>query len=163
MPTPTGPVTLGDVIREDKLLWVYCRDCYHERDVNPANVPLPADTSVAGNWKEDEMLAVRVTGSGNKAGVLSQVAWWRCDAVAQQTSRMTMIVVVGHGAEGLVLAHQRHNAGSTNSKAITKNKSTVPMMIVRRTKTSGSLSPLIASNASASRCYRATSCARTET
>jgi hypothetical protein len=22
MPTPTGPVTLGDLIREDKLLWV---------------------------------------------------------------------------------------------------------------------------------------------
>jgi hypothetical protein len=26
--------------------WVYCRDCCHERDVNPANVPLPADTPV---------------------------------------------------------------------------------------------------------------------
>ena len=46
MPTPTGPVTLGDLIREDKLLWVYCRECCHERDVNPANVPLPADTPV---------------------------------------------------------------------------------------------------------------------
>jgi hypothetical protein len=44
MTDPTGPVTLGDLIREDKLLWVYCRDCCHERDVNPANVPLPADT-----------------------------------------------------------------------------------------------------------------------
>ena len=28
MPAPTGPVTLGDLIREDKLLWVYCCDCY---------------------------------------------------------------------------------------------------------------------------------------
>ena len=46
MPHPTGPVTLGDLIREDKLLWVYCRECCHERDVNPANVPLPADTAV---------------------------------------------------------------------------------------------------------------------
>ncbi len=46
MPTPTGPVTLGDLIREDKLLWVYCRECHHERDVNPANVPLAADTPV---------------------------------------------------------------------------------------------------------------------
>jgi len=34
------------MIREDKLLWVYCRDCGHERDVNPANVPLPGDTPV---------------------------------------------------------------------------------------------------------------------
>src|SRR5436190_10635586 len=41
-----GPVTLGDLIGADKLLWVYCRDCCHERDLNPANVPLPADTPV---------------------------------------------------------------------------------------------------------------------
>ncbi len=46
MPEPAGPVTLGDLIREDKLLWVYCRECCRERDVNPANVPLPADTPV---------------------------------------------------------------------------------------------------------------------
>ena len=46
MPAPTGPVTLGDLIREDKLLWVYCCDCYHERDVNPATVPLPPETPV---------------------------------------------------------------------------------------------------------------------
>jgi len=47
MPDPTYPVTLGDLVREDKLLWVYCCDCYHERDVNPATVPLPAETPVA--------------------------------------------------------------------------------------------------------------------
>src|SRR5579871_2959828 len=46
MPAPTGPVTLRDLIREDKLLCVYCRDCHHERDINPANVPLSADTAV---------------------------------------------------------------------------------------------------------------------
>ena len=46
MPDPTGSVALGDLVREDKLLWVYCRECCHERDVNPANVPLPADTPV---------------------------------------------------------------------------------------------------------------------
>ncbi len=40
------PVTLRDLIRDDKLLWVYCRDCGHERDVNPSNVPLPGDTPV---------------------------------------------------------------------------------------------------------------------
>ena len=33
-------------MREDKLLWVYCRECYHERDVNPATVPLPPETPV---------------------------------------------------------------------------------------------------------------------
>ncbi len=46
MPDPAGPVTLGDLIREDKLLWVYCRDCCHERDVNSANVPLPTEMPV---------------------------------------------------------------------------------------------------------------------
>jgi len=29
MSDPTGPVTLGDLVRDDKLLWVYCCDCYH--------------------------------------------------------------------------------------------------------------------------------------
>ena len=42
----TGPVTLGDLARDGKLLWVYCRDCCHERDVTPASVPLPGDTPV---------------------------------------------------------------------------------------------------------------------
>jgi cytochrome c1 len=42
----TGPVTLGDLIRGDKLLWVYCTACGHERDVSPKTVPLPAEISV---------------------------------------------------------------------------------------------------------------------
>ena len=42
----TAPVTLADLIEADKLLWVHCNDCCHERDVNPANVPLPGDTPV---------------------------------------------------------------------------------------------------------------------
>jgi hypothetical protein len=45
-PGLTGPVTLGDLVREDKLLWVYCCDCYHERDVDPATIPLPGDAPV---------------------------------------------------------------------------------------------------------------------
>jgi hypothetical protein len=40
------PVTLSDLICDDRLLWIYCRDCYHERDVNPANAPVPGDTPV---------------------------------------------------------------------------------------------------------------------
>ena len=46
MPVHAGPVTLGDLVREDKLLWVYCCDCYHERNVSPATVALPAETPV---------------------------------------------------------------------------------------------------------------------
>ncbi len=40
------PITLGDLARDGKLLWVYCCDCCHERDINPATVPLPAETPV---------------------------------------------------------------------------------------------------------------------
>jgi hypothetical protein len=42
----TGPVTLGDLIREKKLLWTYCRDCCRERDLDPATVPLPPEFPV---------------------------------------------------------------------------------------------------------------------
>ena len=44
--THADPVRLSDLIAEDKLLWVYWCDCGHERDVNPATLPLPADTPV---------------------------------------------------------------------------------------------------------------------
>jgi hypothetical protein len=47
MSGPSRAVTLDDLARENKLLWVYCRDCGHERDVEPADIPLPADTPVA--------------------------------------------------------------------------------------------------------------------
>jgi hypothetical protein len=47
MPGPFRPVTLDDLARANKLLWVYCRDCGHERDVEPAHLPLPVDTPVA--------------------------------------------------------------------------------------------------------------------
>ena len=42
----TGPVTLADLVREDKLLWVYCRECCYERDVSPGTLPLPGDIPV---------------------------------------------------------------------------------------------------------------------
>jgi hypothetical protein len=40
------PVTLGVLIREDELLWAYCRECGHERDVTPITVPLSRETPV---------------------------------------------------------------------------------------------------------------------
>ena len=42
----TGPVTLGDLIEAKKLLSVYCCDCGHERDVDPAALSLSWDTPV---------------------------------------------------------------------------------------------------------------------
>src|SRR5512134_1073338 len=36
-------VTIADLIRDRRLLWVYCRDCGRERDVDPATLPLPGD------------------------------------------------------------------------------------------------------------------------
>ncbi len=44
--TMTGPVTLGDLIEAKKLLWVYCCDCGHERNVDPAALPLSWNTPV---------------------------------------------------------------------------------------------------------------------
>ena len=48
-PTPihmTGPVLISDLIRDGKLMWVYCRTCCRERDVDPAAIPLPASHPV---------------------------------------------------------------------------------------------------------------------
>lgn len=36
-----APVTLADLIRYHQTLWVCCRDCHHERDIDPATLPLP--------------------------------------------------------------------------------------------------------------------------
>ena len=41
-----GPVLLGDLIRDGKLLWLYCRECFRERDVDPSTIPLPPDLPV---------------------------------------------------------------------------------------------------------------------
>jgi hypothetical protein len=40
------PVTLADLAREGKLVWVYCTACGHERDIDPATMPLPRATPV---------------------------------------------------------------------------------------------------------------------
>ena len=37
----TGPATLASLIRDGKLLWTYCNNCYRERDLDPASIPLP--------------------------------------------------------------------------------------------------------------------------
>lgn len=42
------PVTLGDLIAEGKLMWTYCLDCCHERDLDPATIPLPPETPIPG-------------------------------------------------------------------------------------------------------------------
>lgn len=42
----TGPVLLSDLIAEGKFLWVYCRSCGHERDIDPASLRLPANIPV---------------------------------------------------------------------------------------------------------------------
>jgi hypothetical protein len=46
MSDPTSPVTVGDLIREDELLRVYCCDRCHERDVSAATVALSPETPV---------------------------------------------------------------------------------------------------------------------
>jgi hypothetical protein len=36
-------VIIADLIRDRRMLWVYCRECGRERDVNPATLPLPGE------------------------------------------------------------------------------------------------------------------------
>ena len=51
-----GPVTLADLVRDDKLGVLLRRG--HERDVNPSTVPLPAE-SRARSGQAHEVLSVR--------------------------------------------------------------------------------------------------------
>ena len=39
-------VVIADLIRDHRLLWVYCCECGRERDLDPAILPLPADYPV---------------------------------------------------------------------------------------------------------------------
>jgi hypothetical protein len=45
------------LIRDRRLLWVYCRECGRERDVDPATLPLAGDYPVPdgaseGKWRQ---------------------------------------------------------------------------------------------------------------
>jgi len=42
----SGPVRLGDLIQDGKLLWAYCRSCGHERDIDPTSLGLPVNMPV---------------------------------------------------------------------------------------------------------------------
>ena len=55
------PVTLSDLADGGKLLWVYCRDCCHEREVDPATAPLPGDTPVPDVGKRMKWYQRRLT------------------------------------------------------------------------------------------------------
>ena len=42
----TRAVTLGDLVRSGRSVWAYCLDCFRERDLAAAILPLPQDLSV---------------------------------------------------------------------------------------------------------------------
>ena len=67
------PVRLPHFMAKDKLLWVYCCDCGHERDVSPATVPLPAKTPVPEVGKH---MKCSVCGS-RKINTKPELSW-RC-------------------------------------------------------------------------------------
>ena len=46
-----GPVTLGDLDQEGKLLWLYCNDCGYEREVLPLSIGLHAEQPVPTTGK----------------------------------------------------------------------------------------------------------------
>ena len=47
-PFTSGPVRLGDLIRENKLMWTYCVECGREKDLKPDTLALPPSTPVPG-------------------------------------------------------------------------------------------------------------------
>ena len=81
------PVTLGDLVRNDKLLWVYCCDCGHERDVNPAMVPLSAETPVPEVGKQMKCSSLRLAQDQHQARAVPR--WRRSDATV--TALTTLI------------------------------------------------------------------------
>lgn len=42
----SGPVTLDDLVRENKKLWAYCNGCGHEVDMDPFLITAPRETPV---------------------------------------------------------------------------------------------------------------------
>jgi hypothetical protein len=82
--TSTGPVTLGNLIAANKLLWYYCTACGHERDLEPSMLPLPGDTPVP-----DVRWSMRCTRCGAKkadtrpelypGGIIAMRERWRSD------------------------------------------------------------------------------------
>ena len=46
-----GPVTIGDPIASGRLLWVYCRTCYRERDFEPVTLTFALDQPVPSAGK----------------------------------------------------------------------------------------------------------------
>ena len=72
-PEPSlGPVTLGDLFREGKLLWVYCCDC-----MNPATIPFPAEMPVPEvgkhmNAPRSRMATIPPAYSSGRASILRE-------------------------------------------------------------------------------------------
>ena len=58
-----------------RLLWVYCCECYHERDVNPATVPLPPQTPVPEVGKHMKCSAC---GKSTRDRSCTLAVSWRC-------------------------------------------------------------------------------------
>ena len=85
----TGPVTLADLVREDKLLWVYCRDCCPRR--KPRYRAATTRNTRARSGEAHEVLQVRIEGGGNETGALPR--WYpgharTAELVALRASRL---------------------------------------------------------------------------
>src|SRR5262249_42358863 len=88
-----GPVRLGDLIRDGKLLWLYCRECYRERDVDPATIPLPPDLPVPEIGKNSvhsaDLASSTVARSCTPAGLKRSEVAAESRLLARRTCRRT--------------------------------------------------------------------------
>ena len=48
------PINLQDLANDNRTIWLWCRDCFHEVETDPLSIGLPADhpvPNVAGRMK----------------------------------------------------------------------------------------------------------------
>jgi hypothetical protein len=101
----TLPVLLGDLIRDGKLLWFYCPECYRERDIDPGIIPLPPNVPVPEIGKHMKCSAF--------LALFSAMAERERERVIQRTKegrRLAMRNGVKMGPPFKLTAHQRQLA-----------------------------------------------------
>ena len=101
----SGPVTLGDLVREDKLLWVYCCDCGHERDVDPLSLPLPPEERAAA-----EELEFKSAGTGSDKNELRPQVQHLRPRGRQCPASTAVIATVAYCATGISRMKSSDNA-----------------------------------------------------
>jgi hypothetical protein len=99
----TGPVTIGDLMRDRRLLWVYCRECGRERDLDPATLPLPGDHPVPDVGKRMRCSACGSRKGPHGARTLSRRHRGDADQVGRQCRTLKLSASTGEPSAATVI------------------------------------------------------------